>query len=106
VLIDVSTTACKQKYNVCYGLTNGRSLALRERPELADCRDYANDPSCDGATSKMSWHIHPFMKKPSHAHFLCFNLIQHEVMFDGKTAAARIPIVTRLTQSGIGGKLP
>gem|GEM_PF-5589701 len=54
----------------------------------------------------MSWHIHPFMKKPSHAHFLCFNLIQHEVMFDGKTAAARIPIVTRLTQSGIGGKLP
>lgn len=27
-------------------------------------------------------------------------------MFDGKTAAARIPILTQLTQSGVGSELP
>jgi len=54
----------------------------------------------------MAWDIHPFMEKPCNAHFVCDNRIQDKVMFDGETAAARIPILTWLAQLWVGGKLP
>lgn len=50
--------------------------------------------------------IHPFMKQPCNAHFVFSNLVQHQVMFCGKTAAARKPILARFTQLWIDGELP
>lgn len=54
----------------------------------------------------MAWDIHPFMEKPCNAHFVCDNRIQDKVMFDGETAAARVPILTWLAQLWVDGKLP
>ncbi len=54
----------------------------------------------------MTWDIHPFMKNPCNAHFVCDNRVQDQVMFYGETAAARIPILTRFTQLWIDGELP
>lgn len=55
---------------------------------------------------QMTWDIHPFMKKPCNAYFVCDNRVQDKVMFYGETAAARIPILTRFTQLWIDGELP
>ena len=53
----------------------------------------------------MAWGIHPFVKKPRHSHFMSYNSVQYEVMFDGEAAAAWMPIVTWLTQLWIHGEL-
>lgn len=55
---------------------------------------------------QMTGDIHPFMKKPCNAHFVFSNLVQHKVMFCGKTAAARKPILARLTQLWVGSESP
>ncbi len=54
----------------------------------------------------MTWDIHPFMKEPCNTHFVLYNRVQDKVMFDGETAAARKPILTRPTQLWIDGELP
>lgn len=54
----------------------------------------------------MTGDIHAFMKQPCNAHFVFANLVQHQVMFCGKTAAARKPILARLTQLGVGSESP
>lgn len=50
--------------------------------------------------------IHPFMNKPRNTYFASDNHVHHGVMFYGETAAARIPILARLTQLWIDGELP
>ena len=67
---------------------------------------FGSSSTCVGELRQMTWDIHPFMKEPCNTHFVFYNRIQREVMFDGETAAARKPILTRLTQLWIGSELP
>lgn len=53
----------------------------------------------------MTWDIHPFMKEPCNTHFVFHNCVHHEMMFYRETTAARIPILTWLTQLWIGSEL-
>jgi len=54
---------------------------------------------------QMTWDIHPFMNKSCNAYFVCDDRVQDKVMFYGETAAAGIPILTRITQLWIDGEL-
>ena len=59
-----------------------------------------------GTLRQMTWDIHPFMDKPCNTHLVFYHRVQHKVTFYWETAAAWIPILTRLTQLWIDGELP